>query len=51
MVFDKKICTGRELLDAVLNNWEGYEELRQRIINEAPHFGNADPYADEMMKW
>ena len=20
-------------------------------INEVPHFGNADPYADEMMKW
>jgi pyruvate formate-lyase/glycerol dehydratase family glycyl radical enzyme len=51
MVFDKKLCTARELLDAVLANWEGHEDLRQRIINEAPHFGNADPYADEMMQW
>ena len=32
-------------------NWEGYENLRQTIINEAPHFGNNDPYADNQMKW
>ena len=51
MVFDKKLCTARELYDAVMANWEGYEPLRQRIINEAPHFGNADPYADEQMNW
>ena len=51
MVFDKKLCTARELYDAVMADWEGYEVLRQRIINEAPHFGNADPYADEQMTW
>ena len=51
LVFDKKIVTGRELLDAVLANWEGYEPLRQRIINEVPHYGNADPYADEQQKY
>ena len=51
MVFDKKLCTARELYDAVMANWEGYEPLRQQIINEAPHFGNADPYADEQMTW
>ncbi|MCL2365891.1 MAG: hypothetical protein FWC75_02465 [Oscillospiraceae bacterium] len=51
MVFDKKLCTGKELLDAVLANWEGYENLRTQILNEVPHFGNADPYADEFMKW
>ena len=51
MVFDKKLCTARELYDAVMANWEGYEPLRQQIINEVPHFGNADPYADEQMTW
>jgi len=51
MVFDKKLCTAKELLDAVLANWEGYEPLRQQILNEVPHFGNGDPYADEFMKW
>ncbi|MDR1299140.1 MAG: hypothetical protein LBJ84_02670 [Oscillospiraceae bacterium] len=51
MVFDKKLISAKELLGAVLDNWEGHEPLRQRIINEAPHFGNADPYADELMEW
>ncbi|MFD1174824.1 pyruvate formate lyase family protein [Paenibacillus puldeungensis] len=51
LVFDKKICTAQELYDAVMKNWEGYEPLRQRVLNEAPHFGNADAYADEEMKW
>ncbi|MBN2419695.1 MAG: hypothetical protein JXL81_09950 [Deltaproteobacteria bacterium] len=51
MVFDKNICTGKEMLEAILANWEGYEDLRQQIIHKVPHFGNADPYADEMMKW
>ena len=51
MVFDKKLCTARELYDAVMANWDGYEPLRQQIINEVPHFGNADPYADEQMNW
>jgi len=51
MVFDKKLCTGKELLDAVLANWEGYEPLRQQVLNEVPHFGNANPYADRFMTW
>ena len=51
MCFDKKKCTTRELYDAVMANWEGYEPLRQQIINEVPHFGNADPYADMEVKW
>jgi formate C-acetyltransferase len=51
MVFDKKLCTARELLEAVVANWEGYDQLRQRILAEVPHFGNGDPYADEEMQW
>jgi formate C-acetyltransferase len=51
MVFDKKLCTARELYDAVMANWEGHEQLRQQILNDVPHYGNADPYADEQMKW
>ncbi len=51
MCFDKKIITTRELYDAWINNWEGYEPLRQRILNEVPHYGNADPYADMELKW
>ncbi len=51
MCFDNNYCTTRELYDAFMNNWEGYEELRQRILNEVPHYGNADPYADMELKW
>ena len=51
MCFDKKLCTTRELYDAFMANWEGYEVLRQRILSEVPHYGNGDPYADENMKW
>ncbi len=49
--FDKKICTTRELYDAVMANWEGYEDLQQRLLEEVPHFGNNDPYADKWMRW
>ena len=51
MCFDKKLITTRELYDAVMANWEGYEPLRQRILTEVPHYGNADPYADEELMW
>jgi formate C-acetyltransferase len=51
MCFDKKLATTRELYDAWLANWEGYEPLRQQIINEVPHYGNADPYVDEELRW
>jgi pyruvate formate-lyase/glycerol dehydratase family glycyl radical enzyme len=51
MVYDKKLCTGRQLLDAVLADWKGHELLRQRIKNEVPCYGNGDPYVDELATW
>ena len=51
MVFDKKLCTAKELYDAFMANWEGYEDLRQQVLNNVPHFGNDDPYADAEMTW
>jgi formate C-acetyltransferase len=51
MVFDKRLVSANDLLDAVVANWEGYEDLRQQILAEVPHFGNGDPYADEEMKF
>ena len=47
--FKQKIATTREMYDAIMNDWEGYEELRQRIIGQIPHFGNADPECDKYM--
>ena len=50
LVYDEKICSARELYDAVMNNWEGCESLRQAAKN-APAFGNSDPYVDEIASW
>jgi formate C-acetyltransferase len=51
MCFDKKLCTTRELYNAIMADWKGYEDLRQQVLNEVPHYGNDDPYADEEMAW
>jgi len=51
MVFDKKLCTGRELYDAIMNNWEGHEQLREYIMYKAPRYGNGNPYCDRFLKW
>ena len=32
--------------EILINNWEGHEPLRQRILNKFPRFGNADPQVD-----
>lgn len=50
LCFDHHICSTRELYDAVMANWEGYEDLRQRILAEVPHYGNDDPYVDEIAR-
>ena len=50
-VFEKKVCTARELYDALVNNWESHEELHRYILNEAPHYGNGDSKIDELAGW
>lgn len=47
LIFDEKKYTMPQLVDALQNNWEGYEEMRLDFWN-APKFGNDDDYAD---KW
>ena len=39
-VFDEKIITMAELIDALKNNWHGYEELRAIILKKGDFFGN-----------
>lgn len=51
LVYDKKLCTAQELINALEANWEGFESLRQRAISEVPHYGNGDPYTDELGTW
>jgi pyruvate formate-lyase/glycerol dehydratase family glycyl radical enzyme len=47
LVFEGKKITMAELLDALAANYEGYEEIRQMVLN-APKYGNDDDYADEI---
>jgi len=49
LVFEDKTITMDELLSALKNNFEGYEVLRQKLLN-APKFGNDDDYADDFMR-
>jgi pyruvate formate-lyase/glycerol dehydratase family glycyl radical enzyme len=51
MCYDAKICTPRELYDAVMANWKGHKDLRQQILNMPHHYGNNDSYADSIVKW
>jgi pyruvate formate-lyase/glycerol dehydratase family glycyl radical enzyme len=51
MVYDKKLVSARELYDALMTNWEGKEDLRQFILNEAPHYGNDNECADVFAQW
>jgi len=39
-VFDDKIISMEELVKALENNWEGYEELRGVILKKGDFFGN-----------
>ena len=49
LVFDDKVCTMDELLDAMDKNWEGYDELR-KLAQDAPKYGNDDDYVDDIAR-
>ena len=47
-VFEDRAFSMQRILDAVANNFEGEEFLRQTILNKTPFFGNDDDYADSI---
>jgi formate C-acetyltransferase len=51
LCFDDKTVSLQELYDALMNNWEGYEQLRQTIMNGVPHYGNDIDEVDELAAW
>jgi formate C-acetyltransferase len=51
LCFDEKRVPLRELYDALIADWDGYEDLRQVIINEVPHYGNANDDVDAQAAW
>lgn len=47
LVFDYKVVTMSQMMDAVENDFAGNEIVEKRCLN-APKFGNDDPYVDEI---
>jgi formate C-acetyltransferase len=50
LVYDKKICTMTELVQALKDNWVGHEKLQAIAVNKAPKYGRDDDAADDMGK-
>lgn len=49
LVFEDKVTTMSEIIDALNHNWEGYEELRAKA-QAVPKYGNDDDYVDSIAK-
>ncbi len=49
LVFEEKSVTLSELIDALNNNWEGYDALRAKV-QAVPKYGNDDDYVDSIAK-
>ncbi len=47
-VFDEGRYTFEQVLDALNNNWCGYENMRNEILKEGHFFGNDDDYVDDI---
>lgn len=48
LVFDDKKITMKQLLEALKNNWKGYEDIRKMCL-EVPKYGNDIDYADTIL--
>ena len=48
LVYEEHLIEMPDLLQAIKANYEGFESLRQMLLNKAPKFGNDDPYADQI---
>jgi formate C-acetyltransferase len=49
-IYDKEYITMEELLQAMKNNFQDFESLRNRLVYETPKYGNDDDYADRIMQ-
>ncbi|MCW8810594.1 MAG: hypothetical protein OQK64_06510, partial [Ignavibacteriaceae bacterium] len=49
-VFDKNKFSMEEFLNALNKNFEGFENIRDLLLNETPKYGNDNDYADEILK-
>lgn len=52
LIFDEKTVTGKELLQALRDNWEGHEPLYATVNGERMHhYGNDDDRADDIARF
>lgn len=49
-VFDEKIVTMQELVNALQANWQGYEDLHTLILNKGDFFGNDTDRSNEVAR-
>lgn len=49
-VYDEGTVTMQELIDALKNNWKGYEALRSLILKKGNFFGNDDDCSNEIAR-
>lgn len=50
LVFDEKLVSMEELLLALQNNWQGYEDLRNYILKKGKFFGNDDDISGDVAR-
>jgi len=48
LVYEEKRISWETLKAALLADFEGYEDIRQMLVNKAPKYGNDDPVSDEL---
>ena len=48
LVFDEKRITMEQLIDALRNNWNGFEDLREYILKKGSFFGNDEACSNDI---
>lgn len=48
-VFEDKHFTMKELMQALKDDFQGHEMIKNIVLNRTPKYGNDDAYADELM--
>ncbi len=48
LVYDRKVCSLPELVQALRDNWVGHEKLQALALNKAPKYGRDDDEADAL---
>jgi formate C-acetyltransferase len=50
LVYDQKVCSMGELIEALKDNWVGHQVLQARALHKAPKYGRDDDIADELAR-